>query len=222
MYCGAGGATRGYQDAGWEVVGVDIATQRYYCGDFFYRADCRDLPDEFLACFDAVHASPPCQFFTQMSNRRWNGGEPRAHPDLLTPTLERLRQLTVPWVVENVPGAAPPLRPTLSLHGGMFGLGVNRIRLFESNVLLLAPRAAQTADAVGVYGKGPDGRMLWKRSHYRKKDGRILFRAPRSLAEAQEAMGMDWADWHGTKEAIPPAYTRHIGEQLMFYLRSAA
>lgn len=32
-------------------------------------------------------------------------------------------------------------------------------------------------------------------------------------------MGMDWADWHGTKEAIPPAYTEFIGEQLIRHLK---
>jgi DNA (cytosine-5)-methyltransferase 1 len=151
-----------------------------------------------------------------MSNR-WRGTKgPVDHPDLLTPTLERLRSLSeIPWVVENVPGSVPPLRPTLALHGGMFGLGVHRLRLFESNMLLLASRAPRTTDPIGVYGRGPDGRQLWKRSEYRRLDGRLLFRAPRSLGEAQTAMGMDWADWHGTKEAIPPAYTEHIGEQLI-------
>jgi DNA (cytosine-5)-methyltransferase 1 len=35
-------------------------------------------------------------------------------------------------------------------------------------------------------------------------------------------MGMPWADWHGCKEAIPPAYSRFIGEQLLEYIREVA
>jgi DNA (cytosine-5)-methyltransferase 1 len=41
-----------------------------------------------------------------------------------------------------------------------------------------------------------------------------------NLLEAQMAMGMDWADWRGTKEAIPPAYTKFIGEQFLAQVRA--
>ena len=202
----------GYARAGFRILGVDIEPQPHYPFDFI-QADALGFP---LDGCDAIHASPPCQFFSQMSNR-WKGagGKRDGHLDLLTPTLERLRPLALPWVVENVPGACPPLRPILSLHGGCFGLGVHRPRLFESNILLLAPRAPRAVEPLGVYGKGPDGRMLWRRSEYRKLDGRLLFRAPRSLAEAQEAMGMPWGDWKGVKDALPPAYCEHIGAQLL-------
>lgn len=216
LFCGAGGAGMGYHRAGFDVVGVDIDPQPFYPFTFI-EADAVTFP---LDGFDAIHASPPCQRFSTMGNR-WKDSRAE-NPDHLTPTLERLRGLTTPWVVENVPGSAPPLRPTLMLHGGMFGLRVNRPRLFESNVLIMAARSPRAVDAIGVYGKGPDGRQLWKRSEYYKRDGRLLFRAPRSLAEAQTAMGMDWADWHGTKEAIPPAYTEHIGAQLIDALGVAA
>ncbi len=103
------------------------------------------------------------------------------------------------------------------LTGGMFGLGVDRARLFVSNVLILTPsRPAPPIGGVGVYGRAPDGRRLFNR----KSNG--TYRAPRSLEEAQRAMGMDWADWHGTKEAIPPAYTEYIGAQLMAHLEARA
>ena len=39
LFCCRGGATRGYQDAGFYVVGVDHVDQPGYCGDDFVRAD---------------------------------------------------------------------------------------------------------------------------------------------------------------------------------------
>lgn len=50
----------------------------------------------------------------------------------------------------------------------------------------------------------------------------VRVRAARTLEQAQEAMGMPWADWQGVKEAIPPAYTEWIGEHLMHALEHAA
>jgi DNA (cytosine-5)-methyltransferase 1 len=149
-----------------------------------------------------------------MSNRhRGKGGKVDDHLDLLTPTLARLRRLSVPWIVENVPPAKRVMHVTLTLHGGMFpGLGVHRPRIFESNVLILAPQARPVQNPLGVYGKHHDGRRLFDRA-----DGTIQ-RAPKSLAEAREAMGMPWASWHGCKEAIPPAYTEFIGAQLLDYV----
>lgn len=213
LYCCRGGAGMGYDRAGFDVMGVDREPQPLYPFRFV-QADALDVLDHWdLSAFAAIHASPPCQFATQMSARwRGTGGKADQHPDLLTPTLERLRKLGVPWVVENVTGAKHMMQPTLLLHGGMFGLGVHRPRWFESNVLILTPQAPPVADPLGVYGKHHDGRRLFDRA-----DGTIQ-RAPKSLAEAQEAMGMPWADWHGCKEAVPPAYTEHIGRALLEYL----
>ena len=112
LYCGAGGAAMGYHRAGFDVVGVDIAPQPNYCGDEFYQADAMTFD---LDGFDAVHASPPCQRFANVT--RWRG-TPADHPDLLAPMLERLRAQSTPWVVENVPEAVP--RPDLILCGSSF------------------------------------------------------------------------------------------------------
>ena len=41
-----------------------------------------------------------------------------------------------------------------------------------------------------------------------------------SIANAKDAMGIDWMDKHGLNEAIPPAYTQWIGVQLLRHVRS--
>ncbi len=221
LFCGAGGAGRGYHDAGFELVGMDIQPQPFYPYHFIQDDAVEKLRQwttpagrEWLHSeFDAIHASPPCQRYSTMGNRsRALKGD--TAPDLLPATLELLAGVGIPWVVENVAGAKSLMPNAFVLSGGMFGLGVHRPRYFASNVLILTPpKAAPPENGIGVYGRTHDGRRLFNR----KSNG--TYRAPRTLEEAQEAMGMDWADWHGTKEAIPPAYTEFIGAQLIAYTR---
>lgn len=229
LFCGAGGAAEGYRRAGFEVVGIDIAPQPHYPVEFHQHDALRVLerlddswtdpwqPKWRLSDFDAIHASPPCQAFTQMS-ARWRGKGTRAdeHPDLLTPTLKLLAEINLPYVVENVPGAQALMPEAITLHGGMFGLGVHRPRRFVSNVLLMVPRCAQTKQPVGVYGK-PDGRTVWRYRNNGNMKGKSLIRAWKSLEEGSEAMGIGWMDVDELREAIPPAYTEFIGLQLLAY-----
>lgn len=215
----------GYSRAGFEVVGVDIALQPYYPFEF-HLADAIDILRIVVEQgnprgFDAIHASPPCQFFTQMRASWRAQGVNDGYQDWITPTLELLERTSLPWVVENVVGARKALGPTLELHGGMFGLGVHRPRLFKSNVLLMKHTAPINKEPIGVYDNRPRGK-----THHRTRTSasgtKSEMRIARTLEEAQEAMGMDWADWHGTKEAIPPAYTEFIGSQLINYCKVAA
>lgn len=202
----------GYHRAGFEPVGVDIRPQPRYPFEF-HQADALAFP---LDGFDAIHASPPCQAYTSMSNRwRGSGGRADRHADLIAATRDRLDEWGGgPWVIENVPGARRVMRATVTLTGGMFGLRVHRPRIFESNVLIMIPPPAPPPrDSVGVFGGHHDGRLLWRR-----KDGTEQ-RAAATLEEAQRAMGMPWADWRGCAEAIPPAYTEWIGRRLMECIR---
>lgn len=209
----------GYHRAGFdEIVGVDIKPQKHYPFEF-HQADAMTFS---LDGFDVIHASPPCQAFTQMS-ARWRGKGTKAdeHLDLLTPTLRRFRELATPWVIENVPGAVTLMGRVLRLHGGMFGLGVHRPRLFASNVLLLSMRADQTRSPLGVYGK-VDGRTTYRYRNNGNYKGKSLIRAWESVEEGQRAMGIDWTDdARSIAEAIPPAYTEYIGRQLLASLRRA-
>lgn len=218
LFCGAGGCSAGYARAGFHVTGVDLAWQPNYCGDEFLRMDVLETlsqPEALRANFDAIHASPPCQAFTTMSNR-WRGAGERAdeHPALIAEVRELLERTGLPYVIENVPGARAEMRAAVQLSGGMFGLGVHRPRLFEANFpILVPPPIAPPKDSLGVYGKAHDGRRLFTRS-----DGSEQ-RAPRTLKEACEAMEIAWMEWDELREAIPPAYTELIGHQLMDYLR---
>ena len=219
LFCGAGGAGVGYSRAGFEVVGVDINPQPDYPFRFVQASwEGAADPDGWDPWdFDAIHASPPCQGYTNMSNRwRGNGGKADQHFKLIGEVRRRLTDIGLPFVIENVVGARAHMRDAIVLSGGMFGLRVDRPRLFESNVLLLQPDHVKASDPLGVYGEKADGRRLWTRT-----DGSEL-RAPKGVAEAQDAMGMPWvSDFRGIAEAIPPAYTEFIGRQLAAHLQGA-
>ena len=194
LFCGAGGAAMGYHRAGFDVVGVDVKPQPRYPFEF-RQADAMTFP---LDGFDAIHASPPCQAFSIATRMQ---GNPADHPDLLTPTRERLRQSRVPWVIENVQGA--PLRTDFKLCGCMFGLGVRRERWFETSwwAYDLRQPCHHPEPVIGVYGySGP-----------RPGSGRISGR----LATWSKAMGIDWMEVLELAQAIPPAYTEYIGRQLI-------
>src|SRR5579859_1295924 len=144
LFCGAGGAAKGYRDAGFEVVGVDINRQPNYPYEF-HQADALVLLDRlldggyipgsgwFLEDFDAIHASPVCKRWTAYNRRPGHVGE---YPDLINPTRERLRESGVPRVIENVPWA--PLQSPVILCGSAFRLDVQRHRGFESSIPLIA------------------------------------------------------------------------------------
>ena len=69
LFCGAGGAAMGYHQAGFEVVGVDIEPQPNFPYHFI-QADVLKLDATFLASFDAIHASPPCQAYSDLAARQ--------------------------------------------------------------------------------------------------------------------------------------------------------
>lgn len=206
LFGGAQGCGVGYARAEFEVTSVDIDEHdRHPEISEFVASDAlevlRDL--DYLNRFDVVHASPPCQAYTTMSNRKRGDW-----PDLLGPVREALLAWGGVYVIENVPGARRHMHSPVQLHGGMFGLGVSRPRLFESNVTIKVTRAPYPKNPLGVYGK-LDGRRLWTRV-----DGTEQ-RAAKTLAEAQVAMGIDWMVWDDLREAVPPAYTEWVGRQLM-------
>ena len=175
LFCCAGGAARGYQKAGFHVIGVDINPQPHYCGDEFYKADAIQFMDILLnpecglsktlvsysMCrvlrledISAIHASPPCQKYTKMQHIHKNHVE---HPDLIEPIRQKLIQSSKPFVIENVIGA--PLRIDLMLCGTMFDLRVPKHRIFESNVPMpLSPATCNHQDVYDPFHGGEQAR----------------------------------------------------------------
>lgn len=224
LFCGAGGASMGYADIGFDVVGVDFRAQRHYPFEFF-QADAIDFLAEHGHEFDAIHASPPCQEFSIMRRGRW---QDRKHPNLLVPLYPMLGKLDVPWVVENVEGARPYMKHPILLCGTMFGLGtkhgsqLRRHRLFDANFHVPQPTCQHRTDAsvIGVYGGGqhPDRRRVpvtigvyGNAGGSSKRDGLSFF----SSQDRRDAMGIDWMRGKELSEAIPPMYTSYIGWHMM-------
>lgn len=86
LFCCAGGASVGYFRVGFSIVGVDIAPQPNYPFEFI-RADTLSLDPKFIASFDAVHASPPCQAYSDLAKRNGNGHK---WPRLIEPIRKML------------------------------------------------------------------------------------------------------------------------------------
>lgn len=243
-YCGAGGMTRGYQQAGFRVVGVDKFPQKRYIGDDFLQADALETLETLvsggyitaqsgerycLADFAAVSGSPPCQRDSVMTNGRWKD-RVQAHPDLIAPTREAFLKTGLPYVIENVGGARRKLITPVMLCGTMFGLETSggsqlqRHRYFEcpSLAILTPPCRHNKGSAIGVYGGGqhPARRVpatigVWGHAgRSSARDGLIQF----GTQDRREAMGIEWMVGDELSEAIPPAYARFIGEFLMKHL----
>lgn len=203
LFCKAGLIAEGYHEAGFTVVGFDAEPQPRYPFEF-HRMDALDVD---LSAADAVHASPPCQEYTQLHSLYGY-----RHPDLIESTRERLQASGKPWVIENVEGA--PLRDYVTLCGTSFpGLRVIRHRIFESSFPL--------ADA-GPCRKHPRCYTMDKRkAHYGKLDEWTAFVSVNgggncSRAAAADAMGVQrYVTKDELNNGIPPAMGYFIGRQLI-------
>jgi DNA (cytosine-5)-methyltransferase 1 len=203
LFSGAGGASMGYHRAGFEVVGVDINPQPRY-PFLFVQGDALEFARRNGRHFDAIHASPPCQMFT--AYRRKGHGVGDGYPNLIPDTRAVLDEVGVPYVIENVEQARAELRDPVRLCGSMFGLDVQRHRLFESN----APLGAPACDHKVWTPRFPPAT---NRTNLRKTVEVGVWRIP--LPVQRQAMGVDWMELRELSEAIPPAYTEHLGAQLL-------
>ena len=215
LFSCAGGAGMGYHRAGFEVVGVDLAPQPNYPFEFIQGDAVSVLDDlDFVSTFDAIHASPPCQGYLNLTAANAALGRTSGHERLIAQTRAGIAQSGLPYVIENVADARPELRNPVRLCGSSFGLPLQRHRLFESSEPLVGVdcnhrwqkvprywtgfrpknRPAKLSTVVQVYGNGGD-------QH-----------------EWGPAMGIDWMTGRELAEAVPPVYTEFLGRQLLRFV----
>ena len=209
----------GFHRAGWDVYGADLKRQPRYPFPFF-EVDVLEIPDWFLAGFDAIAASPPCQFGTVMRHAPGAKGE-RGHLNLIPPIRTMLIRSGKPYIIENVVGVRDHLINPVSLFGQMFDLhmvtstgqrfDLDRERLFETNWGLTPPRYPGRPNPVAnVFGG-----HLRNRSAAHGGRGTVCFPGEDRPALARQLFQMPWASMAGISESVPPAYAEHIGRQLL-------
>lgn len=217
LFCGAGGAGMGYREAGFHIIGMDIADQPHYPGQFI-QTDVMKLRrlDKFCDLIGAVaiHASPPCQRYSDLAKRNRNAEK---WPDLIEPTRKMLVASGRHYVIENVEGA--PLIDPVTLCGSTFpGLRVLRHRLFETSFSLQPRPCHNRHPLVFTHDK--------RKAHYGKLDQNTSFVQVTgggncTVANKADAMGISWMTGKELNESIPPRYTRYVGQLLMVHLRES-
>lgn len=204
LFCCEGGAGTGYARAGFDVTGVDIVEQPRNPHHTIV-ADALAYLREHGHEYDAIHASPPCQGYSKALKHL-----AAPQPMLIDDVRGALKTIGKPWVIENVIGA--PLANDSDLFGGhgvelcgtMFGLRIYRHRIFESSFQLPLPPRLCDHSRHAMNPHSTDGRegmyAEFGRCHPEK-----LWR---------KEMGVEWMSKHGAREAVPPAFTKWIGNAL--------
>jgi DNA (cytosine-5)-methyltransferase 1 len=208
LFCGAGGAAVGYSRAGFtEIVGVDNKPQPRYPFTFV-QADALEYLEAHGREFEAIHASPVCKGISTLAALHPH----RRYPEQIKPLRHLFQSMSIPYVIENV--RAGVLVSPVMVCGTMFDppMAVRRHRFFESNVEMAPPTWPCRHKL-----RGP---MFKVYEHYKWRSVRFLpvygvggrHKADKHWAEA---MGIDWMKREELTQAIPPAYTEYIGQQLL-------
>lgn len=233
LFSCAGGAAKGYHDAGFEVVGVDINPQPRYPYEH-HVGDALAFVAEHGHEFDAIHASPPCQAYSIAT--AGNPGARSKHTRMIAATREALISTGKPYVIENVAQARSEMRDPILLCGRMFGLSaydedgfplvLDRHRLFETSFPIAGIEHPKHGNeqVAGVYG----GARLSSKPNATPADDRYAARyerhggyVPRSKRVQQDLLGIDWMTKGEMAQVIPPAMAEYVGNQLYAHLLSA-
>lgn len=200
LYCGEGLAAWGYWLSGYfsEIVGVDIVDQRHAYAFDFIQKDATTLTYDDLADFDFIHASPPCQAYSNITPV-WARDN---HVRLVAATHLMMTAAGKPHVIENVPGAKKELRPNVEINGWGVGLKHDRPRMFYVSTL----EAGSTLRIRGAarYHVQIHGGMMTRADIF---DAFGLSVIPEIRARRLTKAGL--------KQGIPPAMTLKIA-RLMF------
>jgi DNA (cytosine-5)-methyltransferase 1 len=190
LCCKQGGASKGYVEAGFEVIGVDIEPQPRYPFQFV-QADAFDfLANEDLSDIDAIHVSPHCQGYSAIARFK----DMSMYSQDVDKFREALKRTGKPYIIENVMGA--PIQNGIILCGTMFDKELLwRHRHFESNVYLYEPCPHKhKGSPITIAG-----------NMFTKEQGVYL-------------MEIDWMDKKGLANAVPPFYTKFVGNQIIEFL----
>lgn len=198
LYCCQGGASAGYVDAGFEVVGVDLDPQPNYPFKFI-QGDAIEFLSKHGGDFAVRVASPPCQRYSRAQKI-----QQREHPDLIGPTRDALLAVGGPYIIENVEEARPELIDPIMLCGTSFNLRTYRHRLFESNLSLRAPIHLDHLWRLTKMGRPPQPNEFYHAV------GNFS-----GVEMVRQDMQVPWMNRDGIRECIPPAYTRFLGLQAM-------
>ena len=146
---------------------------------------------------------------------------------LIAATREALDIVGRPYVIENVEDARPELREPLRLCAFEFGLTaidddgtvlhLQRHRLFESPLLLLGAGGCPghpRSDARQIAGAYGGARRDKVEARQVRKGGYV----PASLEVLRALLDAPWMTEQGCFLSIPPAYTEHLGRQVLAHL----
>jgi DNA (cytosine-5)-methyltransferase 1 len=223
LNCGAGGASAGYSDSGFFVVGFDKHEQPNYpyalyvtgSSDLLYNLEnmrtsqasleIRSEDNNYEIKVDDI-AAIHCRIVNQSE---------------IPMIRNMLNHFRIPYVMEHTSNAK--LMNPIMIEGSWVGLhptamlpGVKMRRFFESNVTLIPPVRLKYPGTVN------DGRYIT-----------TSFGSAKKLSTLRNAMGVQWmtcrkkdrgntedpGNWQDVINATPPAYTAFIGEQLMGRLK---
>lgn len=202
LFCGQGGAARGYASQFTDILGIDHKWMKKYP----YRFIMDDATTFPLAGFDLIHASPPC---LDHSVTRHMFNEPDGSGWMLEHTLNRCQEAGVHYCIENVMTADIPDRPAdFMLCGAALApwaeLGgerwfMQRHRKFWCSFPVNAPECqCERARGLG-YVNAP-----------------IVHGKDRPRARAaimRQMMGVDWMNLKEMNSAIPASFTVFIARE---------
>lgn len=226
-YCGAGGCSMGYYQAGFRVIGVDNDPMSlrhypfpYLCDDALEtltgltageRLECSDGHSYGLEDIAAIHASPPCQYYSRLRYLPWV--RDKVYWRSIPPTREALRATGKPYIIENVGDAVWDMETPFIICGQALGLSLYRHRAFETSGFgLFQPGHLKHTSVIDA------GAASLGKRHHGLNGWNGVAGHQSGIERHRFMMGIDWMTGEELAQAVPPIMTRFVGTQLRAHL----